>query len=286
MLKRLLGPTNRRIRLCVGLMLVGLFCIQCIGPNNEKVIDYAVAVDNPDNPRQATEKARKLAETDHIACLEYCLAHYRYNYTSYRCTFIKQERIAGRVGKEQEIAIKFRGKPFSVAMAWQKNPPMGDRVLYIEGKYGNQMLVRPAGAIARMLAGDTVLRKPDSPDARRSTLRTVNLFGFERCMESLIKVYKQAKENGDLKEKLEQDADVKGRMTFVLARYLPGGKGYPGRKTLIYIDQEYLVPIMIEGFGPNDKFLCRYFYGNIDFDAELTDKDFVPENNDLLTPKQ
>jgi len=282
MLKRLLGPTNRRIRICVGLMLVGLFCIQCIGPSSGKFSTKAVAGGGQSN--MATPELRKLAQSDHVALLEYCLRNCQ-KYTDYRCTFIKQELIRGKVGEEQQVKVKFRREPFSVAMAWQKNPPRGDRVLYVEGKYGNQMLVRPSGAIARALA-PTVLRDPNGPDARRTTLRTVNMFGFERGLENLLKVYKQAKQRGDLREKLLEDAEVKGRNTFVLARYLPEGRGYPAYKTLIYIDQEYLVPIMIEGLDSNGQYICQYVYTDIEFNPGLTDKDFLPENNDLVTPKQ
>ena len=78
----------------------------------------------------------------------------------FTATFIKQERIKGRLGKEQWIDVSFMDEPFSVAMNWTKNAPVGDRVLYVDGKYGGQMLVRPSNGFLRALA-PTVARRPN-----------------------------------------------------------------------------------------------------------------------------
>lgn len=288
MLRRILGSGNRRARIFVGLLLVGLFCLQCIGPGGDHtVVQIAQAIGDQETPEQAAAKARKLAATDHVALLEYCLSHYQKRSGDFRCTFVKQERIGGKIGAEQEVAVKFRRTPFSVAMAWTNNPPQGDRVLFLEGKYDNQMLIRPTNKLAQALA-PTVLRPVDGDEARRNALRTVNQFGFERSLQSLIDVYKQARALGDSKEELQADSDVLGRRTYTLVRYLPEGKDYPAYETRIYVDQETLLPIMVEGCGPRGMqldFLCRYLYKDVDFKVNWKDEDFLPEKNDLVTPK-
>ena len=91
-----------------------------------------------------------------------------------------------------------------------------------------------------------------------------------------------AKQRGDLTEELAQDAEVLGRQAFVLVRTLPEKPDYPAHKTVTYIDQEYLVPILVEGYGwHEDEFLCRYLYKDVRFNTNLTDDDFLPEVNDL-----
>jgi hypothetical protein len=112
----------------------------------------------------------------------------------YTCTFLKWERINGKQDPGQEINVKFLNEPFSVAMRWQKNPPIGDRCLYVEGKYDGNMLVRPKGMLS--LIG-TVRRKPDSPEVMANTLRPISLFGFRRGLESLVQVYELAARQGD-----------------------------------------------------------------------------------------
>ncbi len=279
-LTQVLRPSNRRVRYLVGLLLVGLFCIQCIHPT-DTTSTVAIARNQDADPKAAAQKIVDLAKTDHIALLKYCLDHYNRTYRNYTCTLIKQERISGVLGAEQEIQAKYKESPFSVSMLWTRNAPLGDRVLYVEGKYDNNMLVRPANNLLRMLTGGAVMRKPDGPDAMRNTLRPVNLFGFRKGMEDLIRVYREARDAGHLKEAFGGFAEVAGRKTIVLERYLPANDNYPAWKTLLYIDPEFLVPVCIEGYDWDKQLSSRYVFQNISFNTGLTDDDFLPEANDM-----
>ena len=285
-LRWLLRPTNRRIRYLVGCLLVGLFCIQCIPTGDNGAGSVVIAKGQFGNPEDALEKLVHLAKTDHIALLEHCQDHYVRSYRDYVCTLFKQERIKGALGKEQEIQVKFRQSPFSVAMEWLRNAPIGDRVLYVEGKYDDKMIVRPKSGFPQLLTGGSVRRKPDGADAMKNTLRPVNLFGFHRGMRELIKVYREAKEAGHLKQAFGEFAEVAGRRAVVLERYLPPERDYPAWKTLIYIDVDYLVPICIEGFDWEQRLSSRYVYKDIQFNVGLTEDDFLPEANGIKVAKK
>jgi len=291
-LKQLLRPTNRRIRVSVGLLLAGLFCVQCTQTVAFRQSRYMVSLNGSDigqNAPEVLERLVELAKTDHIALLEYCLEHYRQNYRDYDCTLIKQERINGSMTQEQWIDVKFMGDPFSVAMQWAKNPPMGDRLLYVQGKYNNQMLVRPTSPLLRALV-PTALYSPDSKEAMRNTLRPVNMFGFEQALEHLLDVYRLARSRGDLREEFNGFADVMGQKALVITRYLPNKPEYPAHKTVICIDAEHLVPICIEGYDWNDqvdwnqRLTSRYVYTNVKFNVGHTAGDFMPENFGLKVP--
>ncbi len=279
-LKQALRPSNRRVRYAVGFLLVGLFCIQCISVTDTSS-SVVIAKSQVADPKVAAQKIVDLAKTDHIALLKYCLDHYNRTYRDYTCTLIKQERISGVLGAEQEVQAKYKESPFSVAMQWTRNAPLGDRLLYVEGKYDNNMMVRPANKFLRMLVDGAVLRKPDGPDAMRNTLRPVNLFGFRKGMEDLIRVYCEARDAGHLKEAFGGFAEVAGRKTVVLERYLPASDSYPAWKTLLYIDPELLVPVCIEGYGWDKQLTSRYVFENVRFNTGLTDDDFLPEANDM-----
>jgi len=285
MLKRLLDPTNRKIRLCVGLLLAALFCIQCTQVDAFRESQYITVSDGKvtgKNAESVLATVERLAQTDHIALLEFCLAHYDKTYRDYTCTFIKQERIAGRLGKEQHIAVKFMEPPFSIAMAWTpETAPMGDRLVYVEGRDENKMRVRPTSGLLRKLAGGSVLRKPDGREAMRYTLRPVNLFGFRRGMESLLDVYRQATQAGDLRETYGGRAKVAGREAVVIHRYLPAKDDYPAHKTSVFIDLEYLVPICMEGYDWDEKISCVYLYKDLKCNGGRTDEDFLPEANGM-----
>ncbi len=295
MLKRMLRPTNRRVRLLVGLLLAGLFCIQCTSsegfeeePALMQTIDIA-GVHYGKTSTQTVSRIEKLAKGDHIELLEQCLAKYESSYRDYTCTFTKQERIRGRLQPVQEIDVKHLVSPFSVALVYTKNAPIGDRILYVEGQNDNKMRVRPKSGLLRALVGGSVLREPDGPEAMRHTLRSVNLFGFGRGLRSLIDVYKQAKAGGDLKTEFgdyvmlgaDPNNNIEGRKCLVLVRYLPAKKDYPAWKTLTYIDVEYLLPVCIEGYDWDKKLQCRYIYSDLKFNVGLTGDDFTPQANGI-----
>ena len=284
--KRLLQLSNRRVRILVGLLLAGLFCIQCTRTEAFKGSNLVAESDGkairvaPDTLKQLEQ----LAKTDHVALLNRCLKHYDGRFRDYTCTLVKQERLRGKLRKEQWVNVKFLDDPFSVAMAWTKNAGLGDRVLYVEGKWGGNMLVRPTSRLLR-LAG-TAKRKPDGKDARKYSLRTVDRFGFERSLHSLLEFYVKGKKNGVLKEAFGGYANVAGRHAIVLIRYLPDTKDYPSYRTNVFIDTEHLVPICVEGKNEAGDLICRYVYKDVKFNVGLSEAGFTPKANGMAPPRK
>jgi hypothetical protein len=271
--------------LLVGLMLAGLFCLQCtqsVGHNDSVVVKAIGGEIVGRNADSVADRVDRLARADHIALLEYCLDNYSDRFVDYTCTLIKSEVIHGRQRPEQIMAVKFMDKPFSVAMKWVKNAQGGDRAIYVEGKYGNQMLIRPTGLFAFV---GTVKRKPTDPAVMANTLRPINKFGFRRSMGELLAVYRKAKQAGDLCEEFGGYAEVEGRETVMLVRYLPAKDDYPAHRTNIYIDLEYLVPVRVEGDDWDDQRICSYTFRNLKFNVGLKPKDFLPQLNDMKPVK-
>ena len=287
--RRMLRPTNRKIRLAVGLMLTALFCIQCVGTSeaDREADEFSVMMSGEtigENAPSVLKKVETLAGKDHAELLEFCQRAYENRVRDYTCTLIKQERINGTLGKPQTIAAKYLRDPYSVALAWTKNPGRADRVLYVKGKYGDQMLARPAGFFAWI---GTVKRDPDGPEAMKSTLRPINQFGFANSMADLEKVYRLAEKRGELTESFKGFGvhEETGRKAAILVRDLPAREGYPAARTIIHIDAEYLVPTIVEGYDWDGNLLCRYIFKDIKFNVGLTESDFLPANNDMKPVK-
>ena len=276
------GEIMVRLAITLAIILPALFCVcgcpQTVSPTS----DIAQVAQESNDP--GAVHLRDLARSGHIEFLEHCLKNYRERYKDYRCTVTKQERIDGRVWAEQEIAVKFRQSPFSVSMEWVRNTDLSNRVLYVEGKFGNQMIVQPI-AFLRPFWGQTFFRDPNAEDVRQRTLRTVDQFGFERGLTALLEVYRLARRNGDLKEEFGGHADVAGRKCVVLVRYLPAKDDYPAAKTVICIDTEYLLPISVEGYDWENRCTSRYIFKDLKFNVGLKDRDFTPEANDMKRPK-
>lgn len=240
-----------------------------------------------DVPESLLDRIEELAKTDQIALLEMCLENSR-QYRDYTVTFVKQERINGRMLPKQVVKASFRREPFSVAMAWQTHDdagveltvPKGDRALFIEGQYNDHIVIRPSGEILQALVG-SVTRDPLDAEVMRSNLRPITGFGFERSLQNLIDTYRQAQDAGDLQFSFLGYADVTGRSTIVLERLLPPTSDYPAAKTRIFIDLESLVPVLVEGYDWDGEKFCYYLFNDIQFNMDLPDEAFTPGALDI-----
>ena len=240
-------------------------------------------------PETQLEALERLAQTDHVALLETCLENYRENYSDYTCLFTKLERINGEFMPKQLVDVAFRQEPFSVAMKWRTEDkdgepltmPKGDRALYVEGQWKNQMLVRPTSGLLQALTGGYVKRKPTDKEVMESTLRPISSFGFERSLENLLEVYRTAIEAGDIEIKFAGYATIGGRDTIVIERILPPEKDYPAARTVTAIDLQYLVPVLVEGYDWQDEKFCTYTFEEVLFNLDLTEEQFSPEAMDM-----
>ena len=274
------------------ILLVAAFA--AVGCNGTPVVPgngHAFAPKVTSDDKFVPHEIIKLAESNHVELLKESLKWYKGKpVKDYTCTLVKREVIRGSLRKEQTTKVKFLQNPFSVAISWIKNPPLGDRVLYVAGKYKNkkgrsQMLVRPKGGIAQFFAGKSVLRLPNSKDAMRETLRPVTMFGLENCAKSLLEVYDAAIKAGKCTQKYGGITMVGGRKCVVLVRTLPYKKQYPAKTTYVCLDVKSLQPLRVVGYGWKEEFLCNYEYHDIKMNVGLTGKDFTPQANGIESPK-
>jgi len=302
MMKKFIGmifrPSNKGVRVIVGMLLVVLLAIQvtqCVTASPEVSEITIVRIDDTDvatTDESRLETIRTLAKTDHLALLKMCQDEFnrRYAENGYTCTFVKQERIRGKMSKEQHINVKFRPEPFSVAMLWILNAPIGDSLVYVDGKYQDKhdrsrMVVRPKSPILQAIVGGSVKKLPNGREAMKNTLRPCTEFGFANSIQSLIDIYVLARDRGECVEEFEDFAKIDGRDCIILTRYLPERKDYPAKKTLIFIDIEYMLPVRVVGYDWQDRLSCNYEFRNIKLGISFDDEDFTPEANDILCKK-
>ena len=230
------------------------------------------------SPDELSRQIVALAENDHIALLEMAVDRYDRTIRNYTGTFTKQERIKGELGPVQVIAFKFRQEPFSLFMEWKENPLGADRMLYVEGQNDDKMLVHPTGLLKWVKC---LKLGPNSKQAKKSTLRPCEKFGFRRNMLEALKVYRLAKQNGELTTRSSGPKTIDGREYLILERILPKKKGYPSGRLVVRLDMEYLLPVQIECYNRKGKLLGRYAFADLKFNTNLTDRDFHPKANNL-----
>jgi len=222
-----------------------------------------------------TEKNRdqiiQLAKINQIALFEWAMRHYKKNVRDYQGTLYKQERISGKLGKEQVISFKFKENPFSIFMQWRENAGPIDRLLYVEGMHNNKMIVRPNGSFRRWIK--SVKLDLNSKKVRKVSLRKCDEFGFYRIIQETLRIYKLAKNDLVVKSVTQKMTD--GRRFMEMEVLLPANKKYQERRVIIQIHTEYLMPVYVASYDKKNKLIYRYIHKDLQFNTGLSNSDFT-----------
>ena len=189
-------------------------------------------------------------------------------------TFFKQERIKGKLGKEEAMIIKCRTSPFAVYMKYVK----GDKdreVLYAEGKYDNKIQAHPGGAMGALFQ---VQIKPDSDLAKKGNLRPITMAGMVNMLHTVVPQFELAKANDDLKTAYLGQMDVGGRKAYAIKRILPQKKEYPCHELVFFVDVEALVPVGADSYGWDGQLESSYRYTDFKINPGLSDLEFDKAN--------
>jgi hypothetical protein len=161
----------------------------------------------------------RLVRTDPIAFMRACLRRYDRDVKGYRCTFVKQERIGGKLQRSEVIDACFRESLFSVLFTWREGARLASKVLYVKGENDSQLLVKPAGW--RGVLVSYVTRDPEGADAKESSRYPMTQFGMKKGMERAIAAWGAAQKEGSLKYEYRgkrKIAEVGDRLCYVLHR--------------------------------------------------------------------
>lgn len=228
-----------------------------------------------DGPLPDDAGMEKLAKENPIAFLENCLRRYQREVKGYRANFVKEERIGKHLNPPETIDVSFLEKPHSVFFSWRDGARKAERALYVEAENDGKMLARPYGRLARLAAGDVVIRDVDGPDARQSGRYTLAQFGIKNGTVRTLAAWKAAKEKDALEVKYlgkEKVKDAGNRLCYVLKRTNAKPENDGVTQLTIYVDTENWLQIgsLLEGEG--GKLIARYFFRDIElnpkFDAD------------------
>lgn len=299
------SPRNVRVRVLIGCGLVGMFCWQ-MGRSSDTdsiasgqrpsvpippivragITPVAIAYPTPIKINNVSHD--ELAKTDPLGFLKLALQRYHDSVSDYTCVFTKQERIRGKLGQEQQIQVRFREMPFSVLMAWTRNPDQAKRVLYVQGKWQDDegqplAKIEPESSIARLLV-KSVMLPINGSSARAASRRTIDQFGFGNALKLIIDCAGQAISTGQGSLTYEGEGTIDGRKTWVFKRVLPythDGGQWPDRVLIVHIDREWLLPVACQTYADDAQqtMLARYVFSDIHLNSGLSEKDFSAEAN-------
>lgn len=212
--------------------------------------------------------------------------HERYarDIRDYRCVFLKQERIDGKLRPREEIKVCYRESPTSIYMIWQRNASEAKRALFkdtrefLDKKNQKVARVEPNGAIVRLFVKD-VRVAIDGPEAHRTSRRTIDEFGFKSTFELLEHYNRVGEKNGVLDIRYGGEGTIDGRPTYVLIRHLPydGPEGiYPDARMVLHLDQEWLLPTAVYSYADREgrELLGSYVFTQVRLNTGLGDDAF------------
>ncbi len=194
---------------------------------------------------------------------------------AYTATFIKQERIKGKLQKPETIRLKYREEPRAFYMEWVAGPYKGRKVLYNEAVIGAARIrVREAG----LLGVKAVTIGVNNPVAKRGSAHVATELGLKHLVFLMERDYHKGMESGQLVRLNHGIEDLDGSPIFKLESQMPDGQGFYCMRMVHYSDYLRGFEVKCEMFDFADQLLESFYYKELNLNPGLSDADFDPRN--------
>jgi hypothetical protein len=219
----------------------------------------------------------RLARTDPVAFMKACLRRYDRDVKGYYCTFVKQERLGGKLQRSEVIDVSFREDPFSVLFDWREGARLASRVLYVKGENNDQLLVKPAGWKGKLVS--YVSREPEGADAKESSRYPMTQFGLKKGMQRALAAWGNAQKEGSLKYDYRgkrKIAEAGDRVCHVLHRTgyrVPEEDGIT--EATLYYDVGNWMQVGSTVKGSEGKLIGDYWFRDIRFNPDFPPDTFT-----------
>ena len=218
------------------------------------------------------------------------LARIQSEYPGYSCTFIKRERVNGKLLPPSRLRLKVRHEqwtndeittPFSVYALFERGPKKGREVIFVKGRNDDRILVRNGG---RRMAALTVSVNPNGALAMASSRYPITTIGIENLIKRLVNVGKDELQFDECEVRTVADKTLYGRKCSLIEVKHPVQRPhFRYHLARIYTDNEFDLPIGFEAYqwpeeeGGPPLLIEQYSYLNLKFETP-TNEDFDPEN--------
>lgn len=268
-------------------VILVLFCVSagvCAGGAPKEAGEGGTAeVEGKSKQKRKSEAEYKsqlagLVKGDHVGLLKTMLAYYDEYIDDYTGTLYKQERIRGKVEKQQVVSFKFMDEPFSLAMKWMKNASAADRLLFVAGANDGKMVVHPTGLWSWI---KSVKREPDCEAAMKVNLYSCEHFGIKKLLTRILVLQQAVQKDGEIKTETLGEVSIDGRKCVVIRAMLPESKASAVRRMELKIDVEYFLPVELTTWDAQKNLIGNYIYKDLKFNVGLSADEFTPKANKL-----
>jgi hypothetical protein len=225
-----------------------------------------------------------LVQCHPLLFLQLCKDRVEREVHGYRCTFVKRERIDGKLYPKDDhdyevIKIACReDAPFAVLFEWKKHQKRATKALYVNGENNNNILAMPSGILA--IAG--VQKIPlDDPNAKNSGRYTMAQFGMVQAIQRTVARLESAKARGVLHLRADGRVDLDGRpcYKFIRDRYQPPEKDGLQKELIgnltLYIDMKTWLQVGSILDDPDGTRVAEYYFRDIELNPAFDAKQFT-----------
>jgi hypothetical protein len=210
-----------------------------------------------------------------------CQERYRH-VDDYTCTFVKRERIDGRLTSPHMMTMKARTSPNSLYFKFQQ-PNRGREAIYIHGRNNGRIVAHDVG-LGKFFAG-TMHLDPKGSMAMEENRHPVTEAGIGCLIDTVARRWATELSPGESVVTLHHDVRVSDRPCTMIESVHPRrGPELLFHKVKLYVDNEHGLPIRFEAFdwprspGAAPELVEEYSYLELKTNVGLRDHDFDPSN--------
>lgn len=210
-----------------------------------------------------------------------CRANYQ-RVQDYTCTFLKRERIDGRLTPQNVMMMKARTQPLSFYMKFQ-TPHAGREAIYITGRNGGRALVHDVG-LGKLIAG-TLALDPRGGRAMEDCRHPITEAGIGHLIDQIARRWEAEMKPGETRVVIQPRVLVNKRpSTMIESTHPQRHPSYLFYQVKVYIDHEIGLPIRFEAYdwprrpGGVPELVEEYTFLNLRLNVGLSDPDFDTSN--------
>lgn len=202
----------------------------------------------------------------------------------YSATFVKRERINGKLNDYEQMFIKVRHKPFSIYMYFLLPSDLkGQEVIYVEGRNNGNMWAHTVGFRDKVVG--TLSLPPTGMIAMTGQRYPITEAGVLNLTRRLIEVGEYDMQFGECEVKFIKGAKINNRVcTCIQVVHPEPRKEFLFHLARIFVDDELNIPIRYEAHdwpsekGGKPELIEEYTYLNLKLNNGFTDLDFDIKN--------
>jgi hypothetical protein len=192
----------------------------------------------------------------------------------YECTFVKQERIDGRLQDEHVALLRVRTEPFSVYLKFTApRSVQGREVSFVAGRNEGKMRAKNGGALGVL---GYVLIDPKDPRAMQGTRHAITEAGIANLLAQLKAACATMEKSPEKQPTIRTGETVWSEQPCVVFEIVDSGEADQNQvtRTVIAFDRNTNLPVYYEAWLKSGELLERFGYQAIRFNRGLTDASF------------